>query len=63
MKSPDGARRNDYWIKDTDGQREAALWENNRSIEGPITQDTEQAEGTSWQEKLRQTGVTVGPKQ
>ena len=63
VKSPDGTRRNDYWIKDTDGQREAALWENNRSIEGPITQNTEQAEWTSWQEKLRQTGVTVGPKQ
>ena len=59
VRSPEGDR-NDYWIKDRDGQSDAAFWENNVSLEGPITLETEQAEWTRWQQKLSEAGVTVG---
>ena len=50
--------RNDGWIGN--GGADASRWENNESIAGEITQQTEQAEWDRWTQKLSEAGVTVG---
>ena len=52
--------RNDGWIGN--GGADAARWENNESIAGEITQQTEQAEWDRWIQKLSDAGVIVGPQ-
>lgn len=56
-----GGHRNDIYVPNcaTDANG-ASLCTNNVSLPDPITQDTEKAEYTLWQQKVSQNGVTVG---